>query len=457
MSGCPFQSLLRNQKGAFGLFRKPNDVREKEVIAASISSNEAKPVSVELQNGSYTRKLQFLGLDKKDIQNLSKMKPVMERNARTIVDSFYVKLQEIPQLVKIINDHSTLNRLKETLTGYLMDMVSGEIGEDYVTRRKVIGSVHNRIGLFPQWYLSAFTLIQNEILEVLTRELKNWEEVREAFVSFQKLCSFDMQLAVEAYIQSYTSSMMKLNEIEELQYHLSDSSSTLAASAKQTTSNIAEKENQLHDMLKEIAHIKESSVEMIRHVEAGKENVATALEKVDHVVEMIDTTKSLTRDLSESSLRINQVVKSIRGISTQINILSLNAAIEAARAGEHGKGFSIVAQEVRKLAHQTESSLDHIQSQISSVQETIDKVERSFQSIVAETSVFRDVNRDVIDILEGSVGGIKESDAKIKSFGKAVEDFQRTFQEVTEASFQVASMAEQLSSLNKELTNKFRV
>ncbi|WP_325048755.1 globin-coupled sensor protein [Peribacillus glennii] len=446
--------MVKNQEGIFRLFRKPNDGGESEAVIVPSSSNRVNPVFQEL-HGSNVLQLQLIGLEQKDIENLAQIKPIMERNAKTIVDSFYVKLQEIPPLITIINDHSTLNRLKETLAGYLLDMVSGDIGNNYVTRRRVVGSVHNRIGLFPEWYIAAFTLIQTEMLHVLTRELDSWEEVTDVFVSFQKLSSFDMQIAIETYIQSYTSSMMKLNEIEDLQYKLNDSSSTLAASAKQTTTHIAEKEIQLNRMLGEIADIQASSRDMIQHVEKGKQHVAAALEKVDHVVAMIETTKNLTSELSESSVQINQIVKSIRGISNQTNILSLNAAIEAARAGEHGKGFSIVAQEVRKLAHQTESALDHIQSQISSVQETIDKFEQRFQTIVAETSVFREVNRDVIGILEGSVEGIRTSDVRIKTFGKEVVDFRRTFEEVTEASFQIASMAEQLSRLNSQLTSKF--
>lgn len=62
----------------------------------------------------------------------------------------------------------------------------------------------------------------------------------------------------------------------------------------------------------------------------------------------------------------------------------------------------------------------------------------------------------MIDILEGSVEGIKTSDLRIKNFSVAVGDFQRTFEEVTEASYQIASMAEQLSGLNHELTSKFK-
>ncbi len=143
----------------------------------------------------------------------------------------------MPHLKRIIDNHSTIDRLKQTLRAYLMDMVSGEVGEQYVIRRKVIGNVHNRIGLFPEWYLGAYTIIQNEVLRILMEELPPTEATN-VYHSFAKLCSLDMQIAIETYIEAYTSSMMKLNEIAELQHRLTESSTTLASSAEETTASI---------------------------------------------------------------------------------------------------------------------------------------------------------------------------------------------------------------------------
>ncbi|MGE7604883.1 protoglobin domain-containing protein [Peribacillus sp. NPDC097675] len=430
---------------------------QSSVLIKSESTPTRAPIFSEIEKGKNALQLMFVSLEEKDITTLMRLKPIMEKNVGKIVDNFYGHIQEIPNLTMIIQEHSTIQRLKQTLEKYILDMVSGDIGENYVVRRKVIGSVHNRIGLFPEWYIGAFSIIQHEVLQMLTHECGSWEEAQVYYYSFQKLCSFDMQIAIQTYIESYTSSMMKLNEIEELQYRLNDSSSILASSAKQTTVSLADRDTQVQNMLAAIDEINVGSKEMITHVETGKRNVARALKKVDDVVDLIEKVKGLTDELNANSLHIGQVVQTIRSISNQTNILSLNAGIEAARAGEHGKGFSIVAQEVRNLARKTEVSLDSIQQQVASVQDTVVKFDESFQSIVNETSFFRNVNKEIVDILDDSVKSVKESDEMISDLGGEIGEFRATFEELTLASSQITEMAEQLSFLNNELSKKFKI
>lgn len=455
MSKNNIKSLITNEFGALRFFRKESDQGKSDDMQSSKQSEQIAATYKELLNSQEASQIRFTGLTERDIQNLMSIKPIVEKNAKEVVRAFYAKIQQAPNLVRIIEQHSSIPKLEKTFEQYLLEMVSGEINEQYIKRRKIVGNVHNRIGLFPEWYIGAYTLLQNEMLTMLTRELETWEEVTEVYASFQRLCSFDMQIGIETYIESYTSSMMKLNEVEELQHRLADSASTLVASAEETNSSIDDKERQVDQMLSEIQSITTSSEKMIAEVDEGKEEVTLSLNKVDKVVDLIETTKSLTQDLLENSLQIGQVVATIRGISNQTNILSLNAAIEAARAGEHGQGFSIVAQEVRKLAHQTEDALDHIQTQVTAVQETVTRFENSFTDIVEETSVFRVTNQNIIQVLDNSVNSVKENGDRIHNFNEVVNNFKKAFEEIAQASSHITSMAEQLSDLNHEITDKF--
>jgi heme-based aerotactic transducer len=457
MSKCPFHALFNNEKGMIQLFAKKRKIENEQQRTSLFNDDVSTTLTSyykELIRSKEADKISFIGLTVEDVQNLTNARPIFEKYVEQIVDEFYKRVGEIPSLIAIIRKHSSIERLKQTLQRYLLDMVSGEIGQNYIERRKVIGNVHNRIKLFPEWYLSAYTIIQSEVLKVLTKELPPQESFI-IFQSFLKLCSLDMQIAIHTYIDSYTSSMIKLNEIEGLQSRLGESSTTLAAAAEETTASILDREKNVRTILQEINNIQEESNVMTVKVEQGKKEVTYALSKLHDVVNLIEETQALTNELLDSSRKINEIVKAIRNISTQTNILSINANIEAARAGAYGKGFAVVASEVRKLAVQTEQSLDYIQGHISIVQETIQQFEAAFQQIVSETATFKEMNQNIRTILDQAVDTVKSSCSKVNAFASFIQDFQHAFAEISNASQQISEMAEQLNELSQELGEKF--
>ena len=100
----------------------------------------------------------------------------------------------------------------------------------------------------------------------------------------------------------------------------------------------------------------------------GVNSSNTSQETIEAVAsEVGDMAKELTL-LQEESARIGSVLDVIKGIADQTNLLALNAAIEAARAGEQGRGFAVVADEVRALAHRTQQSTVEIQSMVEGLQ-----------------------------------------------------------------------------------------
>lgn len=459
MSKCPFRALFSNEKGTVHFSNKYNKSPKMESSfktgTMKVSEKIQKYYS-ELLESKEAILVEYVGLTPEDIQRLYDAKPIFEKHLSRIVDIFYANLNKIDHLTKIIEKHSEISRLKKTLSNYILDMVSGEIGKDYIIRRKIIGNVHNRIKLSPEWYLGAYTIIQNEVISILNQEIADKFEAQDVFHSFQKLCSFDMQITITTYIESYTSSMMKLNEIEELQHRLNESSSLLAANVQETSTAIGDREKHVELMLEGIQEIQKQSQKMIEQVQSGKEDVTYALKEVDEIVNMINETKLLTQELAQSSAKIGQVVKVIRDISNQTNVLSLNASIEAARAGEHGKGFTVVAKEVRKLAQQTQEALDHIQEQISMVQDKINAFEAIFHTIVEQTSAFKEMNERIINVLDQSVSGVKQNDIEIQKFSRFIEDFKNTFEEIAKSSEHIASLAEELNYLNQEINEKFK-
>ncbi|NFL94577.1 chemotaxis protein [Clostridium botulinum] len=77
----------------------------------------------------------------------------------------------------------------------------------------------------------------------------------------------------------------------------------------------------------------------------------------------------------------DEIVNFIKSVSSQTNLLGLNASIEAARAGEHGKGFNVVAQEIRKLSHSSKESIDKIESVIENISGAIEKINDKVENV----------------------------------------------------------------------------
>lgn len=109
----------------------------------------------------------------------------------------------------------------------------------------------------------------------------------------------------------------------------------------------------------------------------GRSKVEKTVEAIQNIRNVSDETEKVLMVLSELSKKVNGIIDTINTISEQTNLLALNAAIEAARAGEHGKGFTVVAEEVRKLSEQTKAESNEISTLINEMTTQIQKAVNS--------------------------------------------------------------------------------
>ncbi|WP_226685404.1 methyl-accepting chemotaxis protein [Stutzerimonas stutzeri] len=173
-------------------------------------------------------------------------------------------------------------------------------------------------------------------------------------------------------IREVSSATLQVNEVA--QRVLSASNASMANSDEQAsrTNSVAAAINELGAAAQEIARNAADASQQAsgaRHqAEDGRQVVEQNIAAMRELSAKISASCGQIEALNAKTVDIGQILEVIKGISEQTNLLALNAAIEAARAGEAGRGFAVVADEVRNLAHRTQSSAQEIQQMIEQLQ-----------------------------------------------------------------------------------------
>ncbi|HBH95353.1 MAG TPA: hypothetical protein DDX91_06345 [Ruminococcaceae bacterium] len=242
-----------------------------------------------------------------------------------------------------------------------------------------------------------------------------------------------IQISIERFTSVLSESLGKISEVEkrisENAEQIAGSSQSLAQGATEQTSSIEELYASLEDLSKSAKkNVEVSAMAKVRAEQTG-EQIATGSRQMEEMVAAMS-------DISTSSQKIGQIISTIENIAFQTNILALNAAVESARAGEAGKGFSVVADEVRSLAAQSDKSAKATKELI---ENCVDAAERG-------TSIVKEVSASLQKIME-LVGGSNED---IGIIAKAVDLEAESIVQVTEGIEQIATVTQTNSASSEE-------
>ncbi|MEN9534132.1 MAG: hypothetical protein RIQ83_3356 [Pseudomonadota bacterium] len=215
--------------------------------------------------------------------------------------------------------------------------------------------------------------------------------------------------------------------------------------ARQTDTNLQHHQAEMEQMLTAVQEMSYVSQEVATHAnntadsakqaqsaaDQGKERFQQVIQSMHKVAAEAGKGAEVVEGLANDSAQITSILTVIQGIADQTNLLALNAAIEAARAGEQGRGFAVVADEVRKLAGNTQQAVQN-------TQELIEKIRHSSTNAVNAITQSQQLTHQAVseaDLAEEALGSIY----------KAIST-------INDMTYQIASAAEEQSSVSETVS-----
>ena len=398
------------------------------------------------------QQLNMLKLTDTDLKYLSAFQPYVEKNINDIVDSFYAVLGMDSSLVKIINEHSSVERLKVTLKKHIYEMFSGIIDEQFIQKRKRIAHVHVYIGLPTQSYLAAFQNLNISFMQYVQDYIPHTQDQFSILAAISKMLNLEQQLVLEAFEAHIADQRQTIEERKEaVSCSIIEASESLAAISEQTNASYQQLSLKTEEVIIYAERANEISCETAQQASAGKELMQS---QSDNMTTITSSVKEITHDinrLTEMTKQMEGVMSIVTNVANQTNLLALNASIEAARAGEAGKGFAVVANEVRKLAEQTKSSTDTVDELLKHTNERTMKLETSLDNIQQAAKFGEEGMLQTEQKFSGILHSMSETKMQNELITKEVRQLGTIINELSVAFDEVTDSADKLSVISQEL------
>ncbi|WP_288462217.1 methyl-accepting chemotaxis protein [uncultured Pseudomonas sp.] len=303
--------------------------------------------------------------------------------------------------------------------------------------------------------ISAAAVVLTVVLAVLyTRSIL--QPLRQVLAINKRIAEGDLRVSVVAEGRDEMADLMRATvqmqqTLRDTVSHIGEASTQLASAAEEMNAVTEEASRGLQRQNGEVEQAAAAVNEMTAAVEEVARNAASASTSAQQserstglgaarVTETVNAINSLTSTVSHTSEQIvalagqaqgiATVVDVIRGIAEQTNLLALNAAIEAARAGEQGRGFAVVADEVRALAHRTQESTREIEQMIGGIQSGSEGAVQAMQRSRDEATATLKIAHEA---------------------GAALEEIARSITEINERNFLIATASEEQAQVARSV------
>ena len=267
-------------------------------------------------------------------------------------------------------------------------------------------------------------------------EIGKTSEIFNTFMDKLQSVMRDVKASTEQVLVTARQLAASSQELTRSSTHQSEASAAMAAAIEEITVSIA-------NVADNAGHAREMASEAGGLSGEGANAVRSAVGEMNKISTSVGHSKQMIRDLDEKSNQITSIVKVIKEIADQTNLLALNAAIEAARAGEQGRGFAVVADEVRKLAERTTASTQEIGKMIEAIQQ-------STQSSVQGMELSSGQVQEGVQMAARSGDSMSRIEASTGKVEAAVNEISSALREQSAASNQLAREVERIAQMSEK-------